>query len=84
MALIQVDVRCLTVLFFDAKSARELDVVGGVCLVTHLDPGVTALVHDTPRSVASIDPIRPYDPVLISFHPHVRARHTLIVRLLQV
>ena len=82
--LIQVDVRCLTVLFFDAESARELDIVGGVSLVTHLDPGVAALVHDTPRSVATVAPIPPYDPILISFHPHVRAIHTLIVWLFHV
>ena len=71
--------RCLTVLFFDAKSARELDVVGGVRLVTHLDPGVAALVHNTPRSVATVAP----DPILIILHlrAHARTRQTLIVWL---
>ena len=81
---IQVDVRCLTILFFDAKPARELDIVGGVSLVTHLDPGVAALVHDTPRSVSFVAPRCPSDPILISFHPHERAIHSLIVWLFHV
>ena len=82
--LIQVYVRSLTVLLFDAEPARQLDIVGGVRLVTHLDPGVAALVHDTPRSVSFISPRCPSDPILISFHPHERAIHSLIVWLFQV
>ena len=76
--------RSLTVLLFDAEPARQLDIVGGVRLVTHLDPGVAALVHDTPRSVSFISPRCPSDPILISFHPHERAIRTLIVWLFHV
>ena len=76
----EVDARRVTVFFLDAKPAGELNVVGRVSLIVHLDAGVTALVYDTPRSVAAIATKAPNDPIIIGLQPaHARARQTFIV-----
>ena len=75
----EIDAGRVTVFFLDAEPSGELDVVGGVCLIVHLDAGVTALVHDTSRGVPTVDTKAP-DPIIIGLRrAQARARQTFLV-----